>query len=348
MKTMVNTAWMRPFAGALALAVTCGGPALAAVCEGQNLFETMPPERAASIEEATEGVPFRRGLLWEAVRGDERITLIGTYHFADPRHDAMMDRIGDRLETAASLYVEAGPEEEARLTEALAADPTLMVDPEGATLPERLSEAEWKQLTAALSDRGIPAIMASRMRPWYVSMMLGISPCMMRQMAEAGGEAGGLDHMLMGKAETRALPIRSLEPWDTVFQLFADLTPEQELDMIRANLPAAAYADDYAVTLTDAYFEGDVWKIWEFARHDAYANSGLDRAEIDEQIALAQERLMDARNRAWIDPLLEGAAEAAADGQGIVAAFGALHLPGEEGVLNLLAEEGFEVTRLDE
>lgn len=115
--------------------------------------------------------------------------------------------------------------------------------------------------------------------------------------------------------------------------------------MIRASLPAASYADDYAVTLTDAYFDGDVWKIWEFGRFDAYANSGLSKEEVDRQMDLAQTRLMDDRNRAWIAPLLEGAAEAG-DG-GIVAAFGALHLPGEAGVLSLLQDEGFTITRLD-
>ncbi|SCY39421.1 TraB/GumN family protein [Paracoccus tibetensis] len=338
---------MRILASALALALSFGGAALAESCEGRNVFETMPSERAAAIEEATAGVPFRRGLLFEAVRDDARITLVGTYHFADPRHEALAERVADRLATAAALYVEAGPEEEARLTEALAADPTLMVDPTGATLPERLEPEEWQQLTSALNDRGIPPIMAARLRPWYVSMMLGISPCMMRQMAEADGKAGGLDHMLVDRAAAQALEVRALEPWDTVFALFADLSPEEELDMIRANLPAAAYADDYAVTLTDAYFEGDVWKIWEFARHDAYANSGLSREEIDAQLALAQERLMDQRNRAWIAPLLEGATAAAAEGKGIVAAFGALHLPGEAGVLSLLEAEGFEITRLD-
>lgn len=100
---------------------------------------------------------------------------------------------------------------------------------------------------------------------------------MVRTMAEQGGESGGLDHLLVAEAQDAGTPVRSLEPWDTIFGLFEGLTPEQELDMIRASLPAASYADDYAVTLTDAYFDGDVWKIWEFGRFDAYANSGLSR-----------------------------------------------------------------------
>ncbi|WP_304617086.1 TraB/GumN family protein [Paracoccus sp. (in: a-proteobacteria)] len=333
---------------ALALVAGTGLQAQAATpCEGQNLFLTMPAEDIAAIEAATEGVPFRRGLVFRATRDDLQMVLVGTYHFDDPRHAATLDLVRPEFEGATTLLVESGPAEQARLTEALTADPTLMVDPTGPTLPERLSPEEWAALSAALSDRGIPAIMASRMRPWYVSMMLGISPCMMRQMTEAGGVAHGLDHMLIDEAETRGLPVLSLEPWDTVFTLFEDLSPDQELDMIRANLPAAALADDYAVTLTDSYFEGDVWKLWEFARHDAHANSGLDPEVIDAQLELMQDRLMERRNRAWIEPLLDAAGDAAAQGGHVVAAFGALHLPGEEGVLNLLAAEGFEITRLD-
>lgn len=336
--TVIRTALAAAFLG-----LTAQGAQ--AVCTGQNLFETMPPERRAAIEEAGRDIPFRRGILYQAQRDDARITLVGTYHFADPRHQPMVDRLAPVIADAAALMVEAGPEEQARLTEALTADPTLMVAPDGPTLRERLSDDDWQALSDAMTDRGTPPVVAARMRPWYVALMLGISPCMVRAMAETG-EAGGLDHLLMDQAEATGTPIRALEPWDTMFQLFAGLTPEEELDMIRSSLPAAAYADDYAVTLTDAYFQGDVWTIWEFGRQDAYANSGMERAEVDRQMALAQTRLMDDRNRAWIEPLIE-AAEDAGD-QGIVAAFGALHLPGEAGVLALLQDRGFAITPLED
>lgn len=322
-------------------------PGGAQTCAGTDLFRTMPPERLALIEAAVAAVPNHRGILWRASKGRQHITLVGTYHFGDPRHQIMLDRLELDLAEAAALFVEAGPREEARLTRALTENPELMVDPTGPTLPERLGKGEWAALSQAMADRGTPAVVTSKLRPWYVAMLLGVSPCMMRGMAEAGGDSGGLDHLLVARAEALDLPVRALEPWDTVFTLFDGMSPQQELDMIRASLPAARYADDYAVTLTDAYFAGDVWKIWEFGRFDAYANSGLDRATIDEQMHLAQSQLMDRRNRAWIAPLTEAAAEAAGVGKGIVAGFGALHLPGEQGVLRLLEREGWRIERLD-
>ncbi len=317
-------------------------PAAAAECAGRNLFRDMAPERLAQLQAATRAVPFHQGLFWRASKGRQQVTLLGTYHFDDPRHAATLAQFGPELDAAAALLVEAGPAEERRLAEALAKDPSLIVDPTGPTLPERLRPEEWQALSRAMEARGLPAVIASRLRPWYVSMMLGISPCMLAQV-QRDGDTGGLDHRLVARAQAADVPVRALEPWDTVFGLFQGMTPQEEIDMIRATMPAAEYADDYTATLTDAYFAGDSWLIWEFGRFDAYDQSGLSRAQVDEQMRLAQDKLMDQRNAAWIAPIEQAAASAASDGKGIVAGFGALHLPGRMGVLSLLQARGWTI-----
>lgn len=332
-------------AAALALAATTAADA-ATGCVGRDLIADLPQADRDRIAAAVERVPYHRGLLWRATKGDQRITLVGTYHFADPRHDATLAAIAPDLADAAVLMVEAGPEEQDRLTAALASDPSLMVDADGPTLPERLEDEEWEILSRAMAERGMPAVLTAKLRPWYVSLMLGISPCMMQAMLESGVK-GSLDDRLMQDAAAHDLPVRALEPWDTVFTIFANLTPEQEIGMIRATLPQAAYADDYAVTLANAYFAGDVWSLWEFGRLDAQENTDLTDAEIEEQFTLAEDLLMNRRNASWIAPLTTAAAEAAQQGKGIVAGFGALHLPGEQGVLNLLARDGWAIERLD-
>ena len=318
----------------------------AAECIGRNLIEGLAPEARAAIDEAVAQVPHNRGLLWRATRGDAEMMLVGTYHFPDRRHQAILSRIAGPLADAAALYVEASTDDEDRLQQALQSDPSLMFDPDGPTLPERLLPDEWARLAAAIEERGVPAVLASRMRPWYVALLLGVSPCMIETMADP--DSHGLDRMLGDLAQTMRVPIHSLEPWDTVFSLFRDLSPDQEEDMIRTALPAAEYADDYAATLTAAYFAGDVWRIWEFGRFDAYENSGLPREIVDEQIGLARTLLMDQRNRDWIMPLVAGAEAAALQDKRIVAGFGALHLPGEQGVLRLLENEGWQIERLDD
>lgn len=321
--------------------------AQATACTGRDLMAELSPDERAGLRVAVDAVPHARGLFWRAEKDGARITLIGTYHFGDARHDAIADRFAPEIAAADALLVEAGPEEEAALAAALAENPALMLEPEGPTLPERLSEAEWQRLSGALAERGIPAVVASRMRPWYVATMLGLSPCMLQEAAARGGETGGLDHKLIERALAADVPVRALEPHDTVLRVFGDMTGDEEFDMIRAALPAAEHADDYATTLIEAYFAEDAWMLWEFGRHDAYENSGLSREAVDAQMTLAKRELMDERNAAWMAPLT-GAAEAAATrGKAVVAGFGALHLPGEDGVLRLLERDGWTVSRIE-
>lgn len=312
-------------------------------CVGTDLLADLPPERQAQIAEAVARTPYAEGIRYRATKGDAVIEIAGTYHFGDPRHDPMVAEMRPLIERAGALLVEAGPEEERRLAAALARDPSLMVDATGPTLPERMGDAEWRELSAAMADRGLPAIMVSRLRPWYVAMMLGLSPCMIES-ARAKGDGAGLDHRLMEAAEASGTPILALESWDTVFGIFRGLTPDEELDMIRAALPSARLADDYAATTLEAYFRGDIWAVWEYGRLDAYESSGLSRAAVERQLQLAEDRLMTQRNRSWIGPLTQAADAAAAEGKPVVAAFGALHLPGETGVLRLLEGEGWTIT----
>ncbi|MDF3606196.1 TraB/GumN family protein [Paracoccus sp. DMF-8] len=354
LRLRLTAAALSVFASVFALAA----PVSAAECVGQDLIARMDPDQRAALDAAVEGVPFRHGLFWEARKDDMRLTLIGTYHFGDPRHDAVLDRFGPMIDEADRLLVEAGPQEMARLQQAMIDDPNLLMDQDGPTLPERLAPGEWDSVSQTMGARGIPAFVVSKMRPWYVSMMMGLSPCMLQQVAETG-KTGGLDQLLMDRAEISDTPIAALEPWDTLFSLFQGLTPDEEIEMIVAALPAAEHADDYGTTLVNAYFQQDVWRIWEFGRIDAYENSGLPRDRIDQQFVLAQTKMMDERNESWIAPLTDAARQAAerqaADKQAadkrvgghVIAAFGALHLPGEKGVLNLLQQDGWTLTRLN-
>ncbi|AXC50935.1 TraB/GumN family protein [Paracoccus suum] len=334
---------------ALSLSILSLAPtahAAAEACRGRDLMAALPAADLAAMQARVADVPFAKGLFWQAQKGDARIILIGTYHFADQRHQRTLARFSPDIAKAAVLLVEAGPAEEAALAKALRGDPTLMADPDGPPLSQRLGPADWSRLSAAMTARGVPPSTTDHLRPWYLATMLGLSPCMLRQTATNKGETDGLDHQLIALARKAGTPVRAIEPWDTLFSVFAGMAPEEELDMLRAALPQAEMADDYATTLTEAYFSGNVWQLWEFGRTDAYANSGLTRAEVDKMTELSRRQLMDRRNHAWLVPLTAAAEKAAHQGKAVVAGFGALHLPGEAGLLNLLQADGWTITPL--
>jgi hypothetical protein len=321
----------------LILALALLAAPLRAQCAGENLFAGMAPDRLAAITAAADAVPFPRGNHWQATRGDEVITIIGTYHFDDPRHAPTLAAITPALTAATTVLVEAGPDEKAALLDLIARDPGKMIIAEGPTLLERLPPATWDRLSAALSARGVPGFMAAKLQPWYVAAMLAIPPCAMAEMADPKG----LDGMVIDAALDAGVPVRALEPFDTIFTLFGTMSDAEVIAMIDSTLALEDRSEDYAATLADSYFAGTSRMIWEFMRDESLRLPGYTPERIDAEFARMEELLMAARNRAWIPILTKAAAEGP-----VFAAFGALHLSGEAGVLNLLQDEGFTLEEL--
>ena len=316
-------------------------PALArAECAGQNLLETMPAEQRAALDARVEQVPFARGNLWQATKDGRVINLLGTYHLDDPRHQATLDQITPLIETAAVVLVEAGPDEERALMERLSREPQVMLLPDS-SLPGLMNAQDWKALSQALNARGIPPFMAARFQPWYVSLLLSVPVCEVTTLQSTPEK--GIDGMIVDRALELGKPVRALEPYDTMFTIFDTMTIDQQLSMIRGALATEDRADDYAHTLAESYFSGDSWMVWELMRDEVKADGPRTREEMLAEVNMLEQVMMTGRNRGWLPKII-----AAAEEGPVLAAFGALHLPGENGVAALLQAEGWELTPFPE
>ena len=329
----------RPTGLLFALALTLLLPISAlAECRGSNILDSLPADTLAAIQAATDATPFATGNFWRATRGDEVITIAGTYHLDDPRHATNLAALAPAIAAATTVLVEAGPAEMKALQSAIAKDPSTIAITTGPTLYQQLPPEVWTKLADALANRGVPGFMAAKFKPWYIIALLSIPPCMM---AEMGGESKGLDGLVIDAAEAAGVPVRALEPFDTIFRIFEKMDEAETVAMIESTLALEDQAEDQAFTLSESYFAGDSRKVWELLRHISYDMPGVTRAKVDAEFQKMDEILMIERNRAWI-PVLTAAAK---EGP-VFAAFGALHLSGEEGVLNLLQAEGFTLEEL--
>jgi uncharacterized protein YbaP (TraB family) len=307
-----------------------------AACDGQDLLAAMPRADRQALETRANAAPFARGNLWQASKGDLRVTLVGTYHLDDPRFGPLVADLAPALAAAHTLLVEASAEDIAALQAKVTADPSLIISPGGGSLYADLPRETWTGLAQQLKGIGIPGPIAARLRPWYVMVLLSTITC-----EGAGTPDGGLDMRLISAARDRGLPVRGLEPADTILTLFNRVSREDQIALLTTALAEASNAEDGMTTLIEAYFRGESRLMWEFVAWETAQLPGISADEARRQQDLMGQILITDRNRAWI-PVIERTAR---DGP-VLAAFGALHLPGAEGVLNLLAQDGWTIQPL--
>ena len=320
------------------LLVVLGSP-LHALCSGPDIRTLLSDADRAAVAEAVARTPFAQGILYEAEKDDTHLTIIGTMHLYDPRLASLSKRTAPIVAASDLLLVEAGREEQAALTTAMSTDPTLIFLPDGPTLPERLDEETWQAIAAAVGDRGVPAVLASKMQPWYIGLMLAIPPCAMPDLA-AGRE--GLDGIVMDQAEAAGVPVQALEPWDTLFTLMRSDPIDVQVDQLRLALSPPDLQAAMFGTMLNNYFAGDIAELWEVSRVATHLLPGIDRAEADALFAQSEQQLLVDRNAAWMPVILD----AAGDHDRITIAVGAAHLQGEWGILNLLARDDWDVAPL--
>lgn len=309
---------------------------VSAACSGQDLRPTLTSEEQAAMAEGIAARPYPVGNHWRATRGEEVLHLVGTVHLDDPGLAGPVSRLAPLIEDAAIVLLEMTAAEKTEMQKAMGTSPDLLLLPD-TTLPELLAEDDWQRLSDALRARGMPPFMAARFRPWYVSMLLSLPPCLAQGLtAEAG-----LDARIEQMAVFAGVPVQALEAFDTGFRAFDEVPMAAQVDMLRASLTAPSDNEDMFATVLASYLDEAHAESWLLAQVLAPRFTTFDEAaeEIFETLGA---NLLDARNRAWIPVILRALEDT--DGT-VVAAFGAGHLSGEAGVLALLATEGFVLER---
>lgn len=312
---------------------------LQAACTGEGLLESLTDDERARVEAAAAGTPYGEGLFWEARRGADVMILIGTLHLDDPRFAALMPRVEAALDGAELVLLEMTPVEEAQLETAIATDADLLLLPGTATLPALMDPEVWEALASEARDRGLPPFMVSRMQPWYLSLLLSVPACAFAELMDG---SRGLDRRITEMAEARGIPMQALEPFDTLFRIFADEPLERQVELISLGLLPPDVQRAAFVSTLDGYFDEEMALVWELGRAAVRMHPKLTQAEADALFADLEADLLIGRNLNWVEVI----AEAMESHDRVVVAAGGAHLPGETGVLNLLARDGWAIRPL--
>jgi uncharacterized protein YbaP (TraB family) len=126
----------------------------------------------------------------------------------------------------------------------------------------------------------------------------------------------------------------ALETVEEQLDAFTGYSDREQIDMLMLTLASIAEIDGYYARMKAAYLADDMAALQTLADEGfALMEPSLARRH-EKKLVIDRNHRMAKR----LAPLLEQG--------GAFVAIGALHLPGEDGVLNLLAAQGYRVTAL--
>jgi hypothetical protein len=243
--------------------------------------------------------------------------LLGTIHSEDPRVLSLPEPVRTAFEASPALALEVVPNSEAIIKSMVA-----MTYTDGRTLKEVLPPDLYQRAAEALGGLGMTPAAFQDFKPWAVVTLLSLPP------AEKGEF---LDLVLYRAALESRKEIKGLETMEEQLAVFDGLSEADQIALLRETLDARDRMPAMFEDLIRAYVAQDLDALME--RSELYLQDGDPRLA-----ALFREAAVDSRNRRMAErmqPLL--------DEGGWFVAVGALHLPGQEGVLRLLEERGYEV-----
>ncbi|WP_170367953.1 TraB/GumN family protein [Ruegeria arenilitoris] len=306
-----------------------------AACDGRDLRQDMTPEARAELNAATSQMAYPEGNHWIAQKDNTVLHLIGTLHVNDPRMGPVVERLAPTLSEADAFYFEITQSDMSAFEQDLAKDFSPVLINSGPTLIDLMSEEDWAVISKALSARGIPGWMAAKLRPWFLSMMLGMPPCML-QVPDADR---GMDARLTELAEAAGKPQYSLEQIEDLIAIFDSHTLEEQVQSLVRLVDALDAGDDHMVTMASAYFEEKHAEILQFAKIYGRDASGLAPDVFAQEWAAFEDQLLVQRNDNWMETIL------IIENQTAVIAVGAGHLGGDHGLLQQLERAGYQLSR---
>lgn len=331
---------MRRFLCLVMIPLMFFAPSAWANCIGQDMLPELRASDSAGIDAMfarSHAVPNGQGKFWKIEKpGIPASYLFGTFHAGDVV-DEVSDDVWSALENSRIALFELSEQEQDAMNQRIASDPTFTMDLSAPPLLDELTNDQRRVLTKAFMARGMPVQAANQMRPWLLASLLGFPACHLRA-AAAGAQV--LDNVMVQRAQANGVAVEGLETYEEALAGFSGLNRDVLIKALVADDTLLDREEDIFRTNAGLYSAAETAAINEMAIWmTERAGLDIDARQINETLMAG---LLDGRNRKWMRPL-----NGHLKGGGVFIGVGALHLPGQAGLIELLRTEGFVLTRLD-
>ncbi len=247
--------------------------------------------------------------------------IFGTIHIDDRKVMDIPDSVLRRLATADTLILELELNETGSVNIL-----RKMVFTDGRNLKQVIGEDSFEQVSTALADSGntLPGDVLSVLKPW-AAMLLLIRP--------ENSSGTFLDKKLADIATQAGIHIEGLETIDEQLSVFDDLPLTNQIGLLNSAINTLTDKKQAYRDLLDAYLSGDMGRLTQVSQ---------DQEPEDRELArLIKKRLIYDRNSKMFDRL-----QKRLQAGNVFIAVGALHLPGDKGLLNELRQAGYRLSRV--
>lgn len=264
---------------------------------------------------------FDKGLLFSIERPATPVSYIfGSIHSGDPRVLKFSDQLRARLLSSDQFLMEVKMEQSVMLQ---SLSGLWLMD--GRKLPDVVGERLYQMVIETGDKVGMPEMTFTYMKPWVVMMLFSLPPGNYEQI---------VDIELMKMALSSGQRVIGLETLQEQFDVFEKMSISDQKILLENTLKNYPLLSKQFESLLEAYLDRNLGRLQQLAEEQIELQS-----EASQAIERLMERLLDDRNQRMLERMLP---EIEKSSNFIVV--GALHLPGENGLLDLLEQRGFTVS----
>jgi uncharacterized protein len=325
---------------ALVLAVALAAPARAAddpACGAKDLVAALKASNPAAYEKLkAEGLKIKNSgaRFWKVEKvGLPPNWLLGTMHLSDPRVTDLPVEAKAAFDGAKVVILESDEIlDQQKAAANMMARPDLMYFAGKETIADYLKPDERKLLEDGLMKRGMPLAAVVKMKPWLLTSMVSLPSCELSRKAQG---MPFLDMKLAKDGLAAGKEVKGVETLAEQMEVVASLPMSFHVKSLLGSMKYPQYTADMMETTLQLYLQGDIGLVFPAGTYFAPETDASDVQDM----TLFEEKLITMRNHHMADrgePIL-------ARGN-VFMAVGALHLIGDEGLVELLRKKGYTVT----
>lgn len=276
----------------------------------------------SSIKKATGEQAKGKTLLWEISGKGLKFPsyLFGTMHILCAKDANLSENMKNIIRDAKQIYFEIDMDNMQELMGAL----KFIRMNNGEKISDLLTAQEYERVKKYFDENKaqIPFGMMNRFKPYFVSSLIG-------EQLMSCEEKNGMESIIMKESKEYKKDIKGLETTEFQASIFDSIPYDKQAKDLVNYIDSIDHYKETTMQMVEVYLKQDLEK--------------LDNLMEESDVGLQQymDLMLYGRNRRWVKQM-----PAIMTGGPTLFAVGAGHLPGKQGVIELLRKAGYKVTAL--